>query len=108
MVRELRAIYRNSGCSNWAGSKGIEEGREELLETVTGGSFGLEVEEGVGADTRAPVVSEMRGGEGYRFGRGFLGRGLDLELGQIVSPGAFIYLFCFLLFSFFVFFLFPF
>jgi hypothetical protein len=49
-----------AGASNQSGSKGIEEGREELLETVTGGSFGLEVEEGVGADTRAPAVSEMR------------------------------------------------
>jgi hypothetical protein len=33
--------------------------------------------------------SEGEGEIGYRFGKGFLGRGLDLELGQIVSPGPF-------------------
>jgi hypothetical protein len=33
---------------------------------------------------------------------GFLGCGLDLELGQIVSPGALLYFYFFLLFSFLI------
>jgi hypothetical protein len=46
------------------------------------------------------MAARERGGAGYRFGKGFLGRGLDLELGQIVSPGAF---YIFILFSSFSF-----
>jgi hypothetical protein len=42
-----------------------------------------------GSDRWVPVSARVRGKGGYRFGKGFLGRGLDLELGQIVSPGAF-------------------
>jgi hypothetical protein len=38
--RRLRATYSHGDASIEVGSKGIEEGREELLETVTGGSFG--------------------------------------------------------------------
>jgi hypothetical protein len=41
-------------------------------------------------DARGPRVGEGERGEVVPFrGEGFLGRGLDLELGQIVSPGAF-------------------
>jgi hypothetical protein len=47
----------------------------------------------------------MREGEGYRFGFCFLGRGLDLELGQIVSQGPFLFLFPLFSFSFSVFFI---
>jgi hypothetical protein len=62
------------------------------------------------ADGWGLLVSEERRGTGYRFGFCFLGRGLDLELGQIVSPRAF-YIFillCFFSFLFFFFLLFSF
>jgi hypothetical protein len=39
----------------------------------------------------------------YRFGFGFLGRGLDLKLGQMVSPGPFYIFFFFSSFFFSVF-----
>jgi hypothetical protein len=42
----------------------------------------------------------MREGEGHPFGICFLGRGLDLELGQIVSLGALSIFISFLLFLF--------
>jgi hypothetical protein len=62
-------------------------------ETVSGESNGRRRKT---TGSQGPHVSEGEGEIGYRFGKGFLGRGLDLELGQIVSPGAF---YIFILFS---------
>jgi hypothetical protein len=44
-------------------------------------------------NTRGPPVSGAKGEGGYRFGNVLPGRGLDLVLGQIVSPGPFLILF---------------
>jgi hypothetical protein len=54
-------------------------------------------------DKLDPLVSEGEGEKRVPVRKGFLGRGPDLELGRIVSPGAFS---CFFLLSSFFFFLF--
>jgi hypothetical protein len=77
------------------------------------------LKEGVTARTRSPagfsaeVEDDLTGGsglsagereeDGYRFRFGFLGRGPDLELGQMVSPGPFYIFFFFSSFFFSVF-----
>jgi hypothetical protein len=54
-------------------------------------------------DMWGPHVSEGKRETGYPFGNGFLGRGPDLELGQFVAPGPFVYFFLLSFFSFSVF-----
>jgi hypothetical protein len=46
-----------AGASNQSGSKGIEEGREELLETVTGEINGRRLKTTGSPDKWGPVVS---------------------------------------------------
>jgi hypothetical protein len=61
------------------------------------------VEEGVGADMRAPAVSEMRGGEGYRFGiERYWAMGLFWYWAESSPVAPFLFLFVLFLFSFLI------
>jgi hypothetical protein len=98
--RWLRATYSRGDALIKAGSKGIEEGREGLLGTVTGGVFGPSLKT---TGRWGPPVSEVKGRERVpiRLG-GFLGCGLDSLLGRSLSPGSKTFLFGLLLFSFLI------
>jgi hypothetical protein len=80
---------------NGRGINQIEEGSNSLRGNVSGEKSGPRRKKEC-PGRRATQVSEREGGERYPFGICFLGRGLDLELGQIVSPRAF---YIFILFS---------
>jgi hypothetical protein len=84
-------------------SAGLREGVTPAVSSE--GEGGVTGEEG--PDRVGPPVSGVRKESGYRFGIGFLGRGLDSRLGRKASPRPF-YLFFFLSpFSFSISFLFS-
>jgi hypothetical protein len=98
--RRGRAFIVGARGRNGQCSKGEMKGELTAARALLRRNHRLEEEESVGADTRVPPVSRGERERGYRFGFDFLGRGLDLELGQIVSLGAFSIFISFLLFLF--------
>jgi hypothetical protein len=69
--------------------KRIEEGSYDGEETVSGVDFSQRRKTVTWPWQWGPHVSEGEGERGVPVRKDFLGRWPDLELGQIVSPGAF-------------------